>query len=54
MNQDDEINFKQYSDLIQRKLIEFIEDMRELGQTEISAIGPGYEIDLKITPKEKQ
>lgn len=45
---DKEPTYKDYSDLLQRKIDEFIKDMKELGQTEIHASGPGYEISLKI------
>lgn len=40
--------------LVSKKLSEFIQDMRELGQTEIAACCDSYEIVLKIKPAEKQ
>lgn len=50
----EDVTYKQYSDLVQKVLETFIRDMRELGQTEISASGPGYQIDLTIEPKDPQ
>lgn len=45
-------NYKKESDLLQRKINDFITDMRELGQTELYSSGPGYEISFKISKQE--
>ncbi len=37
-----------------RILEQFIDDMRAIGQTEMAAKGPGYEISFKIERKEPQ
>ena len=40
------------TEIVCRKITDFVNDLRELGQTEICASSPDYEITLKIKPKE--
>lgn len=42
--------------VVERKIREFVQDMRDLGQTEVAMTDGlrGFDISFKIKPKEKQ
>jgi hypothetical protein len=50
-DEQDPITFTQLSEVLERLMENFIFDLRELGQTQISACGPDWELTVKIEPK---
>lgn len=42
---------KEEQKVVKKKVQDFVQDMRALGQEEVVTVGPGYELFLKITSR---
>lgn len=51
---EEEVTPTQYMSVLQNLIDQFIQDLRELGQTEIACGGSDYTLTVKIEPKEPQ
>lgn len=51
---EDKATLEDLNNVVNETIRNFIAELRDLGQTEIIATGPGYEIQVKIKSKDPQ